>query len=508
MPVSGVVSGVPAGKEGRRDANPDTRAACAPRQKSFVQGTLRIPKDFYAFALTRRRLLTASRSAFRFHLSGFKLALSASLLLCASLSPAARAQAPTPAPTPTNKPAACPAWWFEREVIRRTDPQNNSPAWPGDYPLTDDYSVINQGQLKNLAAKAYAELQAKLPATVWTQPAGTELQTIIAGWSASTTADNYAVVNEGQLKTVAKKFYDVLATAGYVAGLSLPPPDWTTGAYPWTDITTDDDAYAAINTGQAKRLFSFDLTNFISLIWQQQYFGQTGIDPAADPDGDGLTNLQEYQQGSDPTNYYSQGATTITPTISIVSGNNQTGVPSGFIANPLVVKITNSQGTELVNAPVSFAVTQGGGKISAASTGQPFQDTLALRTDGSGVTQVYFQSSPNPGSNSITVTSGSGQVVFAMTTSITDTDANGLPDNWETAYFHHLGVDPEGDPDLDGIVNAMEFALGTDPTAANGDWDSDGVSDLTEITSGANPAVSDSARNGSNPMGLIIYTSL
>jgi hypothetical protein len=35
--------------------------------------------------------------------------------------------------------------------------------------------------------------------------------------------------------------------------------------------------------------------------WEQAYFGQVGSDPAADPDQDGLSNLQEYQLGSDPT---------------------------------------------------------------------------------------------------------------------------------------------------------------------------------------------------------------
>ena len=35
--------------------------------------------------------------------------------------------------------------------------------------------------------------------------------------------------------------------------------------------------------------------------WELLYFGQTGVDPNADPDGDGLTNLQEYILGTDPT---------------------------------------------------------------------------------------------------------------------------------------------------------------------------------------------------------------
>ena len=44
MPVLGVVSGVLARKEGRRDANPNMRDACAPQQKSFAQWVLRIFK--------------------------------------------------------------------------------------------------------------------------------------------------------------------------------------------------------------------------------------------------------------------------------------------------------------------------------------------------------------------------------------------------------------------------------------------------------------------------------
>jgi hypothetical protein len=35
--------------------------------------------------------------------------------------------------------------------------------------------------------------------------------------------------------------------------------------------------------------------------WEQAYFGQTGTDPNADPDIDGLSNLQEHGLGTDPT---------------------------------------------------------------------------------------------------------------------------------------------------------------------------------------------------------------
>ena len=41
--------------------------------------------------------------------------------------------------------------------------------------------------------------------------------------------------------------------------------------------------------------------------WQLQHFGRLGIDPNADPDRDGLTNLQEYQRGTNPNNADSDG---------------------------------------------------------------------------------------------------------------------------------------------------------------------------------------------------------
>ncbi len=41
--------------------------------------------------------------------------------------------------------------------------------------------------------------------------------------------------------------------------------------------------------------------------WQMLYFGDTGVDPYGDEDGDGLTNLQEFLNGTDPTNPDSDG---------------------------------------------------------------------------------------------------------------------------------------------------------------------------------------------------------
>ncbi len=46
---------------------------------------------------------------------------------------------------------------------------------------------------------------------------------------------------------------------------------------------------------------------------------------------------------------------------------------------------------------------------------------------------------------------------------IPDMDGNGLPDSWEIQNFGHIGVDPNGDPDHDGLSNLQEYLAGSDP---------------------------------------------
>src|ERR1041384_1587504 len=55
---------------------------------------------------------------------------------------------------------------------------------------------------------------------------------------------------------------------------------------------------------------------------------------------------------------------------------------------------------------------------------------------------------------------------------LTDTDGDGLPDNWETQ--NHLNPDDstgdngaDGDPDHDGFSNLAEYLAGTDPNDPN-----------------------------------------
>jgi subtilisin-like proprotein convertase family protein len=50
---------------------------------------------------------------------------------------------------------------------------------------------------------------------------------------------------------------------------------------------------------------------------------------------------------------------------------------------------------------------------------------------------------------------------------ITDTDHDGLDDNWEIAHFGSLAYGPQDDPDHDGYNNMREQLMGTDPLIPN-----------------------------------------
>jgi hypothetical protein len=139
-------------------------------------------------------------------------------------------------PLPTNKPAHYPAWWFERDVLPRST-NIALPVWPDHYLAADDYALVNQGQVQHLAHQAYAELDARLPGG-----AGTNLATLIGGFDSD---DPYVLANVGQVKKIARPFYDRLIEAGHISGYS-----WDAGM----------DDYALANVGQVKNLFNFDLT--------------------------------------------------------------------------------------------------------------------------------------------------------------------------------------------------------------------------------------------------------
>lgn len=182
---------------------------------------------------------------------------------------------------------AQPAWWAARGVIV-----------PGKSP--DDFAVLNQGQLKNLARAARDELDAHLPGG-----AGQAINNLVESWStADAQAANYAAVNAGQLKALGAQFHDRLAKVGFA----------NPGVYPWTDGTAAADDFAPVNIGQAKSVFSFDVAadsdhDGIPDMWEVTHGmnPQNANDASLDGDHDGLSNLAEFQHLTNPNAADSDG---------------------------------------------------------------------------------------------------------------------------------------------------------------------------------------------------------
>ncbi len=178
--------------------------------------------------------------------------------------------------------AAAPAWWSQRGLINAAKP-------------SDDYALINQGQLKNLVSAAVAEMNAKLSGG-----AGTELNGMVNAWATNTNqADDYAVVNVGQLKALAKPVYDRLLAVGQITAL----PSWATASG-----STNED-YAVANMGQAKNLFHFEVSTVPQTPLDTDGDGLSdaleallGTNPnQSDSDGDGASDAAEQIAGTDPT---------------------------------------------------------------------------------------------------------------------------------------------------------------------------------------------------------------
>ncbi|MDP2898564.1 MAG: right-handed parallel beta-helix repeat-containing protein, partial [bacterium] len=64
-----------------------------------------------------------------------------------------------------------------------------------------------------------------------------------------------------------------------------------------------------------------------------------------------------------------------------------------------------------------------------------------------------------------------------------DSDADGLPDDWEIEFIGDLAQGPDDDPDEDGLSNLEEYRPGTDPTAAPGWYVDDSVAQTGDGTS-------------------------
>lgn len=130
---------------------------------------------------------------------------------------------------------------------------------------------------------------------------------------------------------------------------------------------------------------------------------------------------------------------------------------------------------------------------------QPFYDRLIEL----GLTTSYpWTATTADDDDSHVAALGQLKMVFAFpipiipTTTVIDSDGDGLPDTWEIANFGNLSRDGSGDFDGDGLLDKDEYAKRTDPTKS--DSDGDGISDKVEVAANLNPLANDGALDSDN----------
>ncbi len=207
-------------------------------------------------------------------------------------------------------------------------------------------------------------------------------------------------------------------------------------------------------------------------------------DASADPDGDGLSNLEEYQHGTDMTVADTDGDG-MKDGWEITHSFDPTNAADGVL-DADNDGLTNAQECERGTDP-RVADTDGDGMSDGWETAHGFDPKDAadgvLDADNDGLTNAQERER-------------------GTDPRLADTDGDGMPDGWEAAH----GFDPTNaadgvlDADSDGLSNVEEYRLGTNP--ANADGDNDGLPDGWEVAHGLNPSSASDASADPDGDGL------
>jgi hypothetical protein len=165
--------------------------------------------------------------------------------------------------------------------------------------------------------------------------------------------------------------------------------------------------------------------------------------------------------------------------LSMVSGDGQSGTPGQRLPNPVVVKVTDAIGNPVSGTTVSFAVTAGGGTLSAPSG----------ISNVSGLASATLTLGPTAGTNTVRASSGSlagSPVTFNATATVAAPTATTLTlfsGNGQTGTvgqplsgpFIVKVTDAGGNPVSGRVVNFAVTAGGGTLTVTSGATDSQGL---------------------------------
>lgn len=211
--------------------------------------------------------------------------------------------------------------------------------------------------------------------------------------------------------------------------------------------------------------------------WEQRYFGNLVQTSAGDFDGDGYSNLMEYESGSNPrlANVLAQGGISRRRAIPF---NVEVGVgdptwPYGGISrrrtpNVLVVQNTAAFATlrESSSPAGVFAQTRVVVKGTTVNLTNPPLGAGNYRFTGWLVNDARIDSATQLQPIPITVTADT-QAVARYIPVEDDTDGDTIPDWLEWFLFDSLQYDRTSDPDGDGLTFAVEEHRGYSQVAAD-----------------------------------------
>ncbi len=150
--------------------------------------------------------------------------------------------------------------------------------------------------------------------------------------------------------------------------------------------------------------------------------------------------------------------------LEIISGDGQQGAPGEALAQPLVVEVRGQFGNLVPEAPVTFRVTAGEGKLSGRFTVQH------ATTDANGRVEIPLTLGPNPGTNTVEVSIGGRELVTFISEGVGTgvTELNGDYRTWHlpTLATMRLGKGVMGNGDRavalspDGRCLAVASAIG------------------------------------------------
>ncbi|MEA1996527.1 MAG: hypothetical protein U9N45_02770, partial [Gemmatimonadota bacterium] len=114
--------------------------------------------------------------------------------------------------------------------------------------------------------------------------------------------------------------------------------------------------------------------------------------------------------------------------ITMVSGNNQTGAPGGMLSDPIVLKVMDTAGEPVSGNPVTVVLTQGGGKIGAWGGLPEAAEVFSATTDNEGLVHLALRLGPGPvlkNEAKVMITKADGSVASVMITATAQSTAQG-----------------------------------------------------------------------------------